>query len=84
MFLVALVCLFVCLFRSVCLSVCGQHYSKRYERFLKRFIYLVEIHYHKVNLSSDNQILHVKFSNPSAAVLCHNSPEEVTWLVIKI
>ena len=23
-------------------------------------------------------------SNPSAAVLCHNSPEEVTWLVMKI
>ena len=23
-------------------------------------------------------------SNPSAAVLCHNSPEDVTWLVMKI
>ena len=22
-------------------------------------------------------------SKPSAAVLCHNSPEEVTWLVMK-
>ena len=63
--------------------------------FLKRFICLVEVHYHKVNLNSDNQILHVKFSevgtvlsppcsNPSAAVLCHNSPEEVIWLVMKI
>ena len=33
--------------------------------FLKRFICLVEVHYHKVNLNSDNQILHVKFSSPT-------------------
>ena len=33
--------------------------------FLKRFICLVEVHYHKVNLNSDNQILHVKFSLPT-------------------
>ena len=41
-----------------------------YSVFLKRFVCLVEVHYH--------------CSNPSAAVLCHNSPEEVTWLVMKI
>ena len=51
-------------------------------------------YYHKVNLNSDNQIYMSNFhhqpvlsppcSDPSAAVLCHNSPEEVTWLVMKI
>ena len=34
-------------------------------RLLKRFICLVEVHYHKVNLNSDNKMfLHVKFSSP--------------------
>ena len=37
--------------------------------FLKRFICLVEVHYHKVNLNSDNQILHVKFSSPTRWLL---------------
>ena len=29
-------------------------------------------------------VLSLPCSNPSAAVLCHNSPEEVIWLVMKI
>ena len=38
----------------------------------------------KAKTAEVGTVLSPPCSNPSAVVLCHNSPEEVTWLVMKI